>query len=202
MNISLAYLAPSIVLLLGGCTSLNTPGDLAFTSAKVVDWQDQAELPGQGAKFVPRMVGDLVRIPIGETLVGGKKWHRPLVKVEFTSKTDLWTFKPGRTHGVRGQVRSCDGSREFGPVTEIFWRGILLDYQFLTDPIEPEPANQLFTYYGFIYVEDVELQRNHNDVCFRLRASSKGGFGYSSNELMVPRVVIDEAVRKIPRDSE
>lgn len=155
MRVSSACLFSLIALLLGGCVSTNTPGDLTFLSVQVVDWRDRAELPGPGASPVIGMVSNRDVLASGQSLTGGEKSHRSLLKVEFTSATDLPKLAIENAYNLRNKTFFCDRPKT-SPImafSYIFWRGVRLG-EHEADPIEQqgEPTASPVTYYIFIDV--------------------------------------------------
>lgn len=77
---------------LSGCIAMNTPGDLALASVKLTDWRGQPELPGPGASILVGPMSKRDALLMGESLTGGEKPSRPLLKVEFRSARNLASF--------------------------------------------------------------------------------------------------------------
>ena len=191
-------LALLIVPLLAGCVAYNTPDDLAFSRAELVDWQDRDELPEPER---------------------GEKFARPLLKVDFVSSTNLAQFLMDR--GAHGSFTAwfCDtrlgwtlvglptvGKDPLG-LSGVFWRG-----EDVTVPFEiagriaatPKPIN----YYAFLDVvrrprlpsspprQPYDLQQNPRDICFVVSGGNMAGLGYQSNIVVIPKEAIEAALRK------
>jgi len=216
MGASLACLSAFLAPLLDGCISTNTPGDLAFRSVEVVDWKDQAELPGPGASPVLGMVSNRDLIAKGQSLTGGEKWHRPLLKIEFTSTTDLSKFVVDNSYNLGTETFLCDHQPRspFVGYPFVYWHGVRLG-EHETDPIEQhgEPGKASITYYVFVDVarearpQDIppqdgfDLRQKPTDVCLYVRGGNESGRGYRSNTMVVPKDAIATVLQKVPRGS-
>jgi len=212
-RVSLACLFSFIAPLLGGCISTNVPGDLVLVSVQAVDWRDQDEMPGPGASPLVGMVNSRTLALMGQSVTGGPKPSRPLLKVEFTSATNLSKFAIENSYNLANRAYFCDH-----PVKDvtlsfpyIFWRGTRLGQQ-EGDPIERQvqAARASITYYIFIDVareprpgdrppqEGFDLRQKAEDVCFAVGGGNESGRGYSSNTVVIPKDVIATALRKAP----
>jgi hypothetical protein len=207
----LACLVLFAATLLGGCIS-NTPVDLALASVQAVDWRDQDEMPGPGASPILGLVPTRDLALMGQSVTGGPKPPRLLLKVEFTSTLNLAKFAIDNSYSL-GSIahaydRSADAYAGFAsPV--IYWQGQRLG-QHEPDPIERRrgPASEPIRYYFFTNVarvgppqpgqDDFNLLRSPQDICFTLRGGSNSGFGYQSNTVVIPKAVIAAALRKLP----
>ena len=198
-------------IILAGCVSLNTPSDLALISVRAVDWHDQHEMPGPGASPVLGMVNSRVLAQSGQSVSGGEKPHRPLLKIEFTSATNLSQFVTEHSYNLGNTAFLCKRPEDRVTLSfsYIFWRGIRLGLR-EADPIRQrgEVVEAPITYYIFIDVADKErpqdippqkgfdLREKPEDVCFYLRGGNNWGRGYKSNVLIVPKSAIAASLNK------
>lgn len=202
---------PLVALLLGGCISTNTPGDLTMLSVQSVDWRDQDELPGPGVSPALGMVRDRDLALMGQSITGGEKPHRPLLKIEFTSTTNLSKFVIVNSYNLGNTAFLCDRRKDSAGLSfpDIYWHGIRLgEHEF--DPIErhSDAAGAPITYYIFIDVarekvvpskpprEGFDLRQNPENVCFYLAGGNESGRGYRSNMVTIPKDVIAAALAK------
>jgi len=207
-----ACVVPLIGTLLGGCVSANTPGDLTFVSVQAVDWYNVAELPGPNASPVLGMVSERQLREAGESVSGGEKPHQLLLKVEFTSATNLPKFVQERSYnlGNTGFLCSRPDNRAGVSFPYIFWQGIRLG-QHEPDPISRYgvAAGAPIVYYMFVGVAfpkfvppkpeyEYDLRQKPEDVCFYVRGGSGSGGGYRSNTVIVPKAAIEAALRNLP----
>ena len=211
IGVNLACLFSLVAPLLGGCVSTNTPSDLAFVSVQVVDWRDQAELPGPGASPVLGMVSNRDLVSKGQSITGGEKSHRLLLKVEFTSTTNLSKFVIENSYNLGNETFFCDRQKAspFMSYPFVFWYNIRLG-EHEADPIaqQSEAARGPITYYIFIDVArkkvvpsnppqgGFDLRQKPEDVCFYVRGGNESGRGYRSNTVMIPRDAIVAALQK------
>lgn len=182
-----------LLLLLSGCIASNTPGDLTFRSAQEVDWLDQAEMPGP------------------EAVNGGKKTHRPLIKVEFSSGTSLLKFANANSYTVGNEAFFCDRPNDFVRLSfpGVYSQGArvwLLDSR----RSEEDAAQGLVTYYVFVDVagparpgdippqKAFDLRQHPENVCFYISGGNVTGSGYRSNTVVVPKEAIAAALRDGP----
>jgi hypothetical protein len=211
--LSVLCAVPLMGSLLGGCISANTPGDLVFASAQVVDLHDQAELPGPGASPIVGMVNSRDLERAGQSVTGGDKPHRPLLKIEFTSATDLSKFVIENSYNLGNAAFFCDREKgsPYMSYPAIFWRGVRLG-EHEANPIErrSEPANAPIIYYFFLHIalpkivpsnppqNGFDLRQKPEDVCFYVRGGNESGSGYRSNTVAIPKDVIVAALAKAP----
>jgi hypothetical protein len=210
-GVSVACLFSFIAPLLGGCISTNTPGDLALTSVQAVDWRDQDEMPGPGASPVLGMVNSRTLALMGQSVTGGPKPHRPLLRIEFTSAMNLSKFATENSYNLGSGAYFCDHPIKGITLSfpDIFWRGRRLGQQ-EGDPIERQiqAVGAPITYYLFIDVareprpkdrppqDGFDLRQKAADVCFEVRGGNESGRGYRSNTVVIPKGVIATALRK------
>lgn len=200
---------------LSGCLSTNTPNDFTFRSVEAVDWRNQAEMAGLGAGPLLGMVDERdlsakSRLPGGE-----EKWHRQLLKIEFTSATDLPAFAAKNSYNLGITAFFCDSEKNSPnmPSSNVFWHGVRLS-ELGPDPIpqRDESARQPITYYIFFDVADearpqdippregFDLRQKPADVCFYARGGNELGRGYRSNTVIVPKAAIAAVLQKTPAD--
>jgi hypothetical protein len=180
-----------LVPLLSGCIAHDTPGDLTFISAQEVDWLNQSEM----------------RAP--ERANGGKKVHRPLLKVEFSSYANLFKFV--NNYPVGNDSFFCDRPRDPTRISfpSVYFQGIHIwwpDDRRSEEQLAPGPV----TYYVFLDVAKPErpkdippqkaydLRQRPENVCFYLSGGNISGRGYRSNLVMVPKEAIAAALRVGP----
>lgn len=191
-------LAILTVPILAGCVAYDTPADLAFSRAELVDWRDRDELPEPER---------------------GKKFVRPLLKVDFVSSTNLAQFLIDR--GAHGSFKAwfCDmrlgwtlvglptvGKDTLG-LSGVFWRGedVTLPFEIAVRiAATPKPI----TYYAFLDVvrrptlpsipprQSYDLQQEPRDICFVVSGGNMAGLGYQSNIVVLPKEAIEAALRK------
>ncbi len=200
-----ACLLISIMAILSGCISTDTPNDLTFRSVNLVDWKDQSELPGP----LPELgIADLrALVASGHSLSGGVKWHRPLLKIEFTSTVDLPRFASKNGYNLMAEDFLCGHGNGSAPIgfPGIFLSRFPLDERNLARM----PFKQtLASYHIFVDVagearpqdipprEKFDLRQTAADVCFYARGGGETGFGYRSNMVMVPKAAIAKALQK------
>lgn len=207
--VRLACLFLPIAPFLGGCISTNTPGDLAFVSVQAVDWRDQKEMPGPGASPILGMVNSHVLEQAGQSIEGGEKPHRPLLKVKFTSVTNLSRFAIDNSFPLANHTFFCDHPQKDVTLSfsYIFWQGNRLG-QYENDVIQRYggPPGRLITYYIFIDVareprlqdrppqEGFDLRQKPENLCFVLASGNEWGRGYRSNTVVIPKEAIATAL--------
>ena len=176
--------------LLSGCIASNTPGDLTFRSAREVDWRDQAEMPG------------------AKGLKGGEKGFKPLIKVEFTSGTNLLNFARTNSYTVLGEAFFCARPDDYVRLSfvDVYSRGARVD-GLERGETEADAAQGGATYYIFLNVAGLarpsdippqkafDLRQHAEDVCFYVRGGNVTGSGYKSNTVVVPKEAIAAALR-------
>jgi len=211
MNFS--CLIPLIAFVLGGCISTNTPGDLSLMSVQAVDWQDQAEMPGPGASPAIGMVKDSEIVRMGQSVIGGKKPHRLILKIVFSSATNLSKFAADHSYNLGSDAYFCNHPKKgIGLVfPDIYWNGLRLG------PLEADPIQRNtnetgapIEYYFFINVarkkvvpsippqEGFDLWQKPEDICFYLAGGNGSGFGYKSNVAVIPKDMIAAALKNAP----
>lgn len=215
-KLRVACLVPLVTSLFGGCVAADTPGDLAFVSVQAVDWHDQDEMPGPGASPVLGMVNSRDLEAEGQSVTGKEKRHRPLLKIEFTSATNLSQFVIEHSYNLGNTAFLCDrpNDRLTLSFSYVFWRGTRLGLQ-EADPIQRlnELSKVQVTYYIFIDVADKErpldkppqkafdLRQNPENICVYVRGGNESGRGYKSNVVVVPKDAIAAALTKTPLGS-
>jgi len=192
---TLAWLASLIAMLLSSCISMNTPGDLTFASIKVGDWRDQTELPELDT--------------VVESLADGAKRHRLLLKIEFTSATDLERFASKNSYNVLNRTFLCGrppGSPEMS-YPFVYRRGVQVDAPMPSSiKQQGDQVPTLITYYIFVDVarakivpskppqEGFDLRRSAEDVCFYLGGGNELS-KFRSNTVVIPTKVIAAVLR-------
>jgi hypothetical protein len=210
-NLRVVCLVLLVVSLFCGSVAADSLDDLAFLSVQAVDWQDQNEMPGPGASPVLGMVNSRDLEAKGQSVTGHEKPHRPLLKIEFTSATNLSRFVIEHSFNLGNTAFLCDRPSDVLTLSfsYVFWRGMRLGLQ-EADPIRRQ--NELLrvpvTYYIFIDVADKErpldkppqkafdLRQNPENVCFYVRGGNELGRGYKSNIVVVPKDAIAAALTK------
>jgi hypothetical protein len=211
LGVRLACLSSLMAPLFGGCTSINTPGDLALTSVQVVDWQEQKELPGPGVSPLFGLLSDHDLALMGQSVTGGPKPHRAMLKVEFTSAMNLPQFVIENSYNLANKTFFCDQPRTspFMSFPDVFWHGVRLSR------LEGNPITQnskapsvLNTYYIYVDVarekvapsnppqNGFDLRQKPGDVCFHIGGGNESGLGYRSNIVIIPRDMIAAALQK------
>lgn len=216
---NLSCLAPFVAALLGGCIS-NTPVDLAVASVQAVDWRDQDEMPGPGASPILGMVRSRDLALMGQSVTGGPKPPRLLLKIEFTSTVNLSKFVIDNSYNLGVRAYFCDrpgkgdrpGHGFIGlSFPDIYWRSMRLG-QHEPDPIEEQSGAAVKPIHYYFYADVVnnetrwinerdegfDLLRNPRDICFYVSGGNNSGFGYRSNTVVVPKDVVATALRKLP----
>ena len=205
--------------LLGGCIS-NIPVDLELTSIQAVDWRDQHEMPGPGASPILGMVPSRMLQKYGQSITGGPKPPRLLLKIEFTSAMNLSKFVIANGFTLGGRAYFCDrpgtgdrpGHGFIGlSYPSVYWGGVQLG-QHEPDPIERwgSAISRPITYYFYTDVANAEtrwfnerdvgydLLRRPQDICFYLGGGNNSGFGYQSNTVVISKAAIETALRILP----
>lgn len=205
-RVKILSLLAVLSLFLVGCMSINTPGDLAFQSVELVDWRDRLELPGPGASPLIGMVSSRSLEASGQSLSGGPKWQRPLLKISFTSAINLSQFVIDKSANLGSDLFFCDREeRSTLGYPYIHWNGVRLGQH------EPDPigtGNAPIIYYVFVDVSreprprDIppfagfDLRRHPVDLCLYVRGGNGVGWGYKSNLVVVPKDIVVEALKK------
>ncbi|WP_147385749.1 hypothetical protein [Oleomonas cavernae] len=199
-----------LVPLFSGCIE-HHPDDLAYASIQSVDWQDQTEMPGPGASSLSGLVDSTTLALMGDSVMGGDKPSRPLLKVEFTSVENLPRFVKEQNYASLGaHAYYCDHPEEGTRLsfTTIYWRGHRLS-PLERDGIQRDPqiSNKKITYYIYLDVKvddrpkDIppqlafDFRRKPENVCFYLSGGNNIGFGFKSNIVVIPKDKIADALR-------
>lgn len=178
-------------MLLSGCISYNTPGDLTLKSVEAVDLQEQLEFSSE---------------------VRTDKAQRLLLKVTFTSSRDLRELTGGFWGYTLGAVANlCDSSGSHVLAWPTVYSGGK-PIRWWAKSSAPIREDNLFDYYVFIpaeakareispgkpYWTAYNLRVRSQDVCFDIRGGNEGGFGYRSNTVRISNKEIKAALRGIP----
>ena len=215
---ALSCLCAAVAPVVGGCISTNTPGDLSLVSVEAVDVHDQPELPGPGVSPLLGMVSDRDLIASGQTTTGGEKPHRLMLKIEFTSATDLSEFVIDNSYNLGSETFLCSRQSVSPPMGYpfVFWNGIRLGTH-EPDPIKSTDTGKaertVFKYYIFAHIalpkivpskppqEGFDLRKRPAELCFYLRGGNEFGRGYRSNTVVVPKNLVATALQKAPLGS-
>jgi hypothetical protein len=194
-------------LIFGGCVAYDVPGDLDLLSVQAVDWRDQKEMAGPGSSPLRGLVPPREIERLGESVMGGEKPPRPLLKIEFMSGMNLGRFANANSYPVGSFAHFCrrpEDKTRLGFVT-VFWQGYEVD-RLVDSPLLIESAGP-FVYYTHIDVagqdfpgdipprKAFDLRKLPEDVCIQLRGGN-GPWGYRSSTLVVPKEAIATALRK------
>lgn len=189
--------------LLAGCVHTNMPSDIEFASTQAVEWGSQSELdvPARGSGLPESKLSS----PINE--------HRPLIKVDFISATNLARLLNEHSAVIGSDAFVCsrgDTSSSVG-LQGVFYNGQNV-FGMKSDQIENRSGKQI-PYYFYLEViqgaapKDIppRLGLDHwkdpHDVCFSLRGgNSPGLWGFRSNRVEIPKAAIVEALRNAPPD--
>lgn len=175
---------------LSGC-GLGAPKDLALASVRVVDIKNEKEITLRNRPNTIRP-------------------SRPLVKVEFTSNTNLAQYALENGYNIRTDANLCNADGLATPdigisFVSIYWRGVDLSYS-TTNPIDHTVAPP-YVYYGYVPVEGIlskdgrekekqfyDLRENPSNVCFFVRGGKYFGT-FKSNIFVIPQETLIEALK-------
>lgn len=210
-----ACVVPLLSSLFGACITANTPADLAVTSVQAVDWRDQDEMPGPGASPALGLVRDRDLALARQQVTGGERPHLPLLKIEFTTATNLSKFVIENSYNLGNSAFFCDRPNQYVVLSfpDIYWRGNRLG-EHETDLVQNYGGaiGAPVTYYIFINVaraarpqdkppqEAFDLRKKPEDVCFYVRGGNGSGRGYRSNTVIISKGLIATALQKAPLD--
>jgi len=179
---------------LSGCISYNTPGDLTFVSVREVDWRDVPELSQPNP------------------LLGVQQRRGPLIKVEFSTNTNLFKFSRDNSYPIGTLAFFCDQSEGLARLqhSAVYSQGERVD---IADDQQAKWAavQEQLNHYIFFDVEAeaqpkakpprraYDLRQDPEDVCFHLRGgAAPAPFGFRSNTVVVPKAAIAAALRGEP----
>lgn len=204
--------------LLGGCISFWTPGDLTFVSAEAVDYYDRPEMPrsmsdvlvGSGM-IQPGAAGQL---PDGADQDLPPKRHELMLKVTFTSRMDLLAYVRDNGYPLGASSYFCGAGwpNKLEPwrTSSVYWNGrnvSSIDRAALREGQGDETTP--ITYAVFLRAAQeadptsipvkvaFDLRQMPRDLCFQL-SGGNGGFGYRSNEVVVPAAAVAAAMKTLP----
>jgi hypothetical protein len=201
------YLFFICLLLVGGCIS-RTPNDVSFVSAQAVDLHDQLEIPGPRASLLPGVVGDREQVRTGQSVTAGEKPHRLLLRVAFTSATNISNYVVRNSYSLGVYTSFCDRPNYDATLSylSVYSGGYSLG-MLETYPIVE--TGGVISYYFFVSVsgearlrdipprEAYDLRQKPEDLCFVLRGGNEAG-GYRSNTVTIPKDAIAAALHEIP----
>lgn len=193
---------------LSGCVS-NTPDDLLFNSVQAVDWRSQTEMPGPGASPLRGILNENELGMAGESIMGGSKPPRLLLKVQFTSSLDIPEFLMKHSASLTGFAYPCGDADKADLLASgiVYWRGLRLGSQVISQYL-PQPS--LFSYYMYLDAvrmaspksipprKGYDLRAQAVDICFGVEGRSGTLSGYRSNIAVVPKAAIEAAMRDRP----
>lgn len=187
------------------------PTDLAIRSVEAVDWRDQKEMPGPGASPLRGILSEAQLAQAGESILGGEKPPRLLIKTEIESAQDLLKFIRQNDYALYANGYLCnDKSEDVLASSTVYSRGSRLSPH-LNAPAYPHGI-QPYIYY--IYLDVIrspgpknlpprpghDFLRQAEDVCIYL--SNGGGplimSGFTSNTIVLPKSAIEGALKKLP----
>jgi hypothetical protein len=202
---------PLALLLCSACAS-ETFHDVTLLSVRAVDAHDQTELPlpGDPRPYVALMMGNpaVLRLSPPPDLKTAERPHRPLLKVEFTSRSDLSKLDFADNLSTESFFcRRPDAKVLLGGVWNYSEGHLVPSGYEETIQSSSTVAGRLYTYYTFFSVarngplpsdrpayEAFDLRRKTEDVCFRLVGGRYRAFGYYSNTVTIPKAVIARAL--------
>ena len=209
-----------IGLSLSACIQRNTPGDLVLVSVESVDEYDQEEflrpsdIAGLQYYMSERDAQSLAEAHgLQETL---PRRHWPLLKVSFTSKTNLTAYAKEKAYQTSVTAFFCgreDDEQIMTRLSDVFWRGTKVG-QFEADTISRfgRSLEAPYTYYFYLFVffeqkldtyvpqYGFDFRKEVKDVCFWFHG---GAFNLLpsasfSNEVRIPKEWIEKALRDSP----
>lgn len=201
-------LAVFIYLFTVGCTA-TYPTDIKLVKLQLVDYKYQKELPPPYTKpkeYTKEWMKK-IKLPVGKLNYGSKnKPHKPLLRIEFSSNENLAEIVTIKNYPLGFESYFCKFTPH--PVllggTSIFWDRINLSY-IMDNPIHKNIVNTPITYYTYLNIyhnfqgpssfKNFDLRDKPMDVCLRLRGGV-WGFGYESNELVIPKAEIIKILEK------
>ena len=219
------------VLPLSGCVA-SYPKDVAIVSIKTVDYREQAELPAPPEKgsikaidpyrdFLFSLSDKKGNEPItsndieayfrqeeNDQSFKNSKQKKPILKIEFSSKENLYEFIKDKNYTLSIVPYFCnrpDSTVHLG-WPYVYWRGLNISAFPLNYAIQQKNGEAL-TYYAFLNVvydftgttsyESFDLRTDPEDVCFQLKGGSMG-FGFKSNTVVLPKAEIVKALKDLP----
>lgn len=206
-------IAVLLLLLCSGCVSINTPPDVRLIATELVEFADQMELmcldrtpdPGQPSVW-----------PEGCKNVRKNVAVRPMLKVEFTTQTNLLRLSRDNSYPIGVYTKPC--FRDIGesisiPLAYVQRQRVEdLARSYSTEAYRALPAPS--SYYFFVDVAQtasskdipprlaLDLRTNAEDLCFELAGGSSGR-GFRSNEVQISKAAIRAALAKgLPQKTE
>jgi hypothetical protein len=210
--VTVAVAACTIV---SSCASVSID-DVSLMSVRLVDAAEQAELPPPGDMrlIVARLAGDpavLADPRIQAPAAPPHREHEWLVRVDFTTRTDLSTVN--YRDNLANDIFFCDrpDAHTLLPFPYIYSNGTIVPSGKGTTPeVTGADAARLFSYHVFFRVsrddshtlskpplESFDLRRRPEDVCFRIVGGEYRALGYRSNTAIVPKETIANALKDL-----
>lgn len=216
---------------LSGCFA-SYPKDVAIVSIKTVDYREQAELPApprtgsikaidpyrdflfslseeKGKEpITPNDVEAFFRQQENNQSFKNAKQQKPLLKVEFSSKENLYEFIKGKSYTLSIVPYFCNRPESTVRLgwPYVYWRGLNIS-AFPLNYVIQQKEGDIIAYYAFLNVvydftgttsyERFDLRTNPEDVCFQLKGGSMG-FGFESNTVVIPKAEIVKALKDLP----
>lgn len=213
------------VFSLSGCI-VNYPKDIAVISIKSLDYREQAELavsygshslefndPYSDFLFalsekkgkVPITSGDIkvyFQKQDGDQAFKNAKMQKPLLKIEFVSKVNLYKYVRKNGYTLLAESYFCRRPKASVLLSwpSVYWKGLNVSIPLNYDIQESEMLtyyfflNMAYNYTGPSSYEHYDLRANPEDVCFQLRGGSIG-IGYKSNIAVISQKDIVEALK-------
>lgn len=190
----------SVLVLLAGCVSINTPPDLRVLNLEVVEHADQIESMCEDPYPMPPKP---FTWPEGCKKIRKVSGARPEIKVTFATETNLFRLARDNSFPIGVTAKLCLPDR----VTRLIGGNVYVDKQpvdMRAQNFTPEEYRALTppqSYYFYIDVaapagpNDIprnwpyDLRVEAHDVCFKL-AGGSGVTGYRSNEVVIPKAMI------------
>jgi hypothetical protein len=196
LSLSLAAMAP-----VSGFAADST-ADLALVSVLAVDRYDQTELPTPSANAYTGFLSDQEMVRHGLANPYGDRPHELLLKVQFSSKTNLERFKSRDAYDLASTAFFCDRPKDnvFLSFSYVYSQGALLGKQG-DDPIQ-KSLERPITYYMFLRVSrravtpatppqvSFDLRQKADDICFYIGSTNRRMFGFRSNTVRITKDII------------
>ncbi len=192
-----------ILLNLCACVA-SAPEDVEFASVRAVDQFSQPEI-----KIVS--MEDIFRHQFGINEGDAKQRpHKLLLKIYFSTETDLWEFTQGRGYDLGALAHFCDApdKKVLLSFIDVYWNRRSVDSlrrNLIQQSIEAENGQRI-EYYTFAEVKrdepdpefvSFDLSRDPRDLCIYLTGTN-GVFAFRSNTFVVPKEEIAAALRELP----
>jgi hypothetical protein len=207
----LIQVASDLILL--GCPVLAfaaiSANDIAFVSARLVDYHDQQELPVPGSAVLEELIGRQQADQAASIVAPlNARPHRPLLRIEFRSSVDLRAIA-NRNATVFLHSYFCSHQNDFailsGPTvyaggepiraretkTENSAGGIPgqeFTYYFYLNTFRRENRNSRPPQMGF------DLRVTAQNICFYVTGSGASGLNYASSIALIPQEAIVAAL--------